>query len=220
MNPTATQIPEQLELPWRTVCRVSWAGVRRRLSRSLVTLSCVALAVAFVAYLLLLDQIIAALVSINDGELNAKLQKNGVDIYLGAGLDRMTILLLGLSLLTCTVGIANSMLMSVAERVREIGTLKCLGARDSFIVKTYLLEGILQGACGATLGIGIGFLTATAICWSEYGHPVWTHFPALPAIKSVAIALSCGLAISVIASIAPAYLAAQKDPVEALRVEE
>src|SRR5262249_9292677 len=43
-----------------------------------------------------------------------------------------------MSLVVCTVGISNSMLMSVTERFKEIGTMKCLGALDSFIVKLFL----------------------------------------------------------------------------------
>src|SRR5438105_14869317 len=48
-----------------------------------------------------------------------------------------------LSLLMCLVGITNSMLMSVTERYKEIGTFKCLGATDGFIVKVFFLEAII-----------------------------------------------------------------------------
>ena len=45
-----------------------------------------------------------------------------------------------MSLLVCTVGITNSMLMAVTERFKEIGTMKCLGALDSFVVVLFMLE--------------------------------------------------------------------------------
>ena len=49
------------------------------------------------------------------------------------------------------------MLMSVTERFREIGTMKCLGALDTFIVKLFLLESTFQGLAGTSAGIVIGF---------------------------------------------------------------
>ena len=52
------------------------------------------------------------------------------------------------------VGIINAMLMSVTERIREIGTMKCLGALDAFILKIYFIEAALQGLIGTAMGTG------------------------------------------------------------------
>jgi ABC-type lipoprotein release transport system permease subunit len=57
-----------------------------------------------------------------------------------------------MSLLVCAVGITNSMLMAVTERFREIGTMKCLGALDLFVVELFLLESGLMGVIAAAAG--------------------------------------------------------------------
>ena len=132
----------------------------------------------------------------------------------------MMIMLIGLSLLTCLVGIINAMLMSVTERIKEIGTLKCLGAQDFFIVKTYFIESSLQGVIGTGIGALIGLFVAIVINLFTYGKFVFQEFPVLDVLRSVGIALIIGSLMSVFASILPAYWAARKEPVEAMRIEE
>ena len=213
-------IPEQVRIPWTTAFIVSWAGLKRRFLRSMITMAGVILAIAFLAYMLTVQSVTDSLVAANNNDLNILLQENDVNILAGAGPDRMMLLLLSLSLLTCMVGIVNAMLMSVTERVREIGTLKCLGARDLFIVKTYFIESSLQGICGAALGMILGCVVAIAAVLKSYGQYVFQHFPALSVTEALLISLLAGSLISVLAAIAPAYIAAKKQPVDALRVEE
>jgi putative ABC transport system permease protein len=217
---TYTTIPEQVSISWATALVISWAGLKRRFLRSLITMTGVILAIAFLAYMLTVQSVTDALVAVNSNDLNVLLQEAGVEIFGETGTDRMTILLLGLSLLTCMVGIVNAMLMSVTERVREIGTLKCLGAKDLFIVKTYFIESSLQGICGATLGMILGCVVAITALLGNYGKYVFSHFPVLPVTEALLISLLCGSLISILAAIAPAYIAAKKQPVDALRVEE
>ena len=214
------RVPEQIHLPWRVALSVGLAGLRRRFLRSLITTTGVVLAIAFVAYMLIADQIVHALVAVNDDAVNALLQKHGVDIYRGAGTDSMTVLLIVLSLVTCTVGIVNSMLMAVAERVKEIGTLKCLGATDGFIVKTYFIDSCLQSACGAAAGLARGTAVALGASLANYGSAVFRYLPGHAIGNALLLAASIGLTISVLSAIGPAYMAARKQPVDALRVEE
>jgi ABC-type antimicrobial peptide transport system permease subunit len=70
-----------------------------------------------------------------------------------------------MSLLVSVVGITNSMLMSVTERYKEIGTMKCLGALDNFIIKLFLLESGMLGFFGSLFGaiIGAAFILVTRI---------------------------------------------------------
>jgi len=213
-------IPRQAPLSWAIVFRVSCAGMKRRLMRSVVTVGCVTLALAFLTYMLVLADIAQGLVDLDNAQLNIMLQERGVDIFAKTQTTPMTILLIGLALLTCTVGIANSMLMSVTERIREIGTLKCLGARDAFIVQSYLVESSLQGLCGAAIGIVAGCLIAVAASAATYPGYLVQSFPVVAVMKSVAIALLMGLVIAVVTSVWPALAAAHKRPVDALRVDE
>lgn len=213
-------IPVQQPVPWGVAFSVSWGSLRRRFLRSMITMVGVVLGIAFLTYMLINNNVINGLVALKQDSLNVLLQKAGVDIFSEKGTDAMTIMLIGLSLFTCLVGIINAMLMSVTERIKEIGTLKCVGAQDFFIVKTYFIESSLQGVIGTMLGVLIGLLVAVVINLITYGKFVFQGFPALMVLKSVLIALIVGSLMSVVASIAPAYWAARKQPVEAMRVEE
>ena len=152
----------------------------------------------------------------------------------GAGAIRNT-WLVALSLLVCIVGIANAMLMSVTERFREIGTMKCLGALDKFIVRLFLIESSLQGAAGSIVGVVLGFLlafvrglfayriTETPVdAPSAQAQTYWLalqYFPWLTVLLWVLVAVSVGTILSVVAAIYPAYRAAKMEPVEAMRVQ-
>jgi len=220
-TPSSTrEIPDQYPIPWSVAFQVSWAGVRRRIFRSMITMLGVVLAIALLTYMLVTEAITDTLVALNLDDLNVLLQKAGVDIFSTSRVDSMTILLIVLSLITCLVGIINAMLMSVTERIREIGTLKCLGALDSFIVKSYFIESSLQGFLGTLLGMVIGLLVAILIATVHYGRYPLAYFPWGDAIGSLGIAAVIGILLSIVASIAPAYWAARKEPVEAMRVEE
>jgi|APCry1669188970_1035186.scaffolds.fasta_scaffold91877_2 putative ABC transport system permease protein len=214
------QVPEQTDISWAIAFRVSLAGVRRRFGRSMITMTGVVLAIAFLSYMLATESIINALVNLNDDQLNTRLQQMGINIFRGVKTEPMTLLLLGLTLLTCMVGITNSMLMAVTERVREIGTLKCLGARDEFILKTYFIESSLHGICGAVIGLVLGLLVAISVCAYNYGHQTLLSLPVLSLAGNLTVSLLIGAVMTVTASLFPAYVAARKQPVEALRVEE
>ncbi len=215
-----TAIPKQEKVPWGVAFAVSWGSLRRRLLRSLITMLGVVLGIAFLTYMLINEQIVLALVELRDDRLNVLLQRAGVDVFGDPSTDVMMLLLIGLSLMTCLVGIINAMLMSVTERIKEIGTLKCLGAQDAFIVKTYFIESTMQGVLGTALGVLLGVVVALFVNLLTYGGQVASHFPMLASVRSIFIALLIGTIMSIVASIAPAYWAARKQPVEAMRVQE
>jgi ABC-type lipoprotein release transport system permease subunit len=213
-------VPEVARLSWGIAFSVSWDSLRRRFGRAMITMLGVILAIAFLTYMLITDDITKALIEMNSERLNLILQENGIDILAVSQTDRMLVLLITLSLITCLVGIVNSMLMSVTERVKEIGTLKCLGARDYFILQTYFIESSLQGIIGTLIGIAGGMVVAILTALINYGGYVMDGFPVLTIVVSPLVALFVGSFISIMASIAPAYWAARKQPVEAMRVEE
>lgn len=214
-----SNIPFQAKVPWIVALSVSWSSLRRRIFRSLITMVGVVLGIAFLTYMLVNNSIIKALVAMKNDAVNILLQKAGVDI-LQSGTDTMMLMLIGLSLLICLVGIINAMLMSVTERIKEIGTLKCLGAEDSFIVKTYFIESSLQGVLGTTFGGLLGLLAAIAVNAVTYGGIIFQSFPWAAVIKADLMALLIGSVMAIMASIAPAYWAARKQPIDAMRVEE
>jgi putative ABC transport system permease protein len=220
MMPKPEEIPEQTPVSWPIVMSVSMAGMRRRFSRAMITMVGVVLAIAFLCYMLLNETFIRAMIAEGSDDLNILLQNANVDIFSGGGTDQMTILLIGLTLLTSLVGIINAMLMAVTERVREIGTLKCLGATDQFVVRTYFVESTVQGVCGSGIGMILGLVVSMAVNLKTYGWFAFTTFPARGVVISLLVSLAAGAVLSVVAAIIPAYMAARKQPVEALRVEE
>ncbi len=148
----------------------------------------------------------------------------------GAQQDMRGVWLVTLSLMVCVVGITNAMLMSVTERFREIGTMKCLGALDIFVVKLFLIESALQGVAGSVAGAVIGFLLAFVRALftfhakdPESGNSYWLalhFFPGFTLLAWLAIALCVGIALSIVAAIYPAIRAARMEPVQAMRVQE
>jgi ABC-type antimicrobial peptide transport system permease subunit len=128
--------------------------------------------------------------------------------------------LVALSLCVAVVGIVNSMLMSVTERFREIGTMKCLGALDSFVIKLFLLESTFVGFIGTIIGVLIGLLLTMGSSLVSYWSLRSLIFVALPweeVLWGVLVAVVSGTVLSVIGAIYPAIVAARMEPVAALR---
>ena len=128
----------------------------------------------------------------------------------------MITLLLGsiaaISLLVGGIGIMNIMMVSVTERTREIGIRKALGATYQDIMLQFLLESIMIGVLGGTVGIVLGVAAAFAI--SALGS-LNTVISPLPIIVSFGFSVAVGLFFGIY----PARKAALLDPIEALRYE-
>jgi putative ABC transport system permease protein len=108
--------------------------------------------------------------------------------------------------------IMNIMLVAVAERTREIGIRKSLGARKRDIMRQFLVEAATLSTLGAILGIILGILIARAIEWK-------TPLPAEVAPWSIVAATLLGTVVGIISGVYPARRAASLDPIEALRKE-
>lgn len=124
------------------------------------------------------------------------------------------------SLLVTVIGISNAMLMSVTERFRDIGTMKCLGALSSFVRTIFLLEASFMGAVGGALGVVLGFGFAVGSYLLPYGVDLalvalGQHPGQL--VLAGAGSLASGVALSVMAALYPATLAARMVPADALR---
>ena len=128
--------------------------------------------------------------------------------------------LIGVSLLVSGIGIANALLMSVTERFREIGTLKCLGSRDILVVELFVIESGVLGIIGSLLGAIVGLLIAVAGNMATYGWgPVWDNLPWKGLFGFGGISLAVGLIVAMAAAIYPAFVAARMTPADALRTD-
>jgi putative ABC transport system permease protein len=220
----------EIVLPFSKAVEISIRSLKIRFGRSLITTSGVILAIAFLMSVWSNNEIVSSLRAVNKSEINLLLQKKGIETGIAepgkATAEAQARMqeekskqtwLITLSLLVCVVGIANAMLMSVTERFREIGTMKCLGALDSFIVKLFLLESTFQGSAGTFIGILIGFLLTLVLALIDYGTYVFAHFPLIGILKSALAALVVGTLLSLVGAMLPAYRAAKMEPVEAMR---
>ncbi|HEY0009065.1 MAG TPA: ABC transporter permease [Tepidisphaeraceae bacterium] len=127
--------------------------------------------------------------------------------------------IIGLALLVAFVGILNAMLMSVTERFREIGTMKCLGALDGFIVKLFLLESLFQGVVGTVLGILVGLGVSFGMAGLTYGGAAFYNVLWNDIGWAVLISMIVGMVLSVGGAILPALQAARMEPIAAMRSE-
>jgi len=117
-----------------------------------------------------------------------------------------------ISLVVGGIGIANVMMLTVKERIREIGVMKALGATMRDIRVQYLLEAGVLGLVSSIIGITLGVMISLAI--GSLGS-----LPSSITPTSIAIGLLFGVLTTTIAGVYPANRAARLDPIEALRTE-
>jgi putative ABC transport system permease protein len=122
------------------------------------------------------------------------------------------IALMSISLVVGGIVIMNIMLMAVAERTREVGIRKALGARRRDIRRQFLVEAATLSGAGAVLGILFGVGGAKLV-------ESLTSLPAAPSPGWIAFALVLGISVGVIFGVYPASRAAKLDPIAALRFE-
>jgi putative ABC transport system permease protein len=127
-------------------------------------------------------------------------------------LSLLGIAVAAISLLVGGVGVMNIMLVSVAERTREIGIRMSIGARERDILMQFLVEAVVLTLIGGVLGIVVGSVGAVGI-----GRAL--DLPMAPSPKAIAVAVATSLLIGTAFGFLPAWRAAKLDPIAALRVE-
>ncbi|MGW8193442.1 MAG: ABC transporter permease [Desulforhopalus sp.] len=212
-----------VELPLAKSFQIALQSIRVRFFRSLVTTTSLVLAVAFLTFSQAGNDLAEGLLQSQDTELIQKLNKAGYDIMPGdvniesSAKQRWIVFL---SLLVCVVGILNAQLMSVTERFREIGTLKCLGALDRFIFRIFVIEAGLQGLTGSAIGAVLGALVAAVSAIAKFGIHAAVYFPWIDVAATMGYAVVTGAVLSLLGVLYPAIVAARMQPVEAMRVEQ
>lgn len=183
-------------------------GIRLRLGRMVLVLMGVMVAIAFTNVLWTTDDLYRRLPE----DLIAQDQ----------GMARIPVfqkLWVAVALLICTAGIFNAVVMSVTERIKEIGTLKCLGSRNIHVVEIFLFEslllGLLGGVLGGALGYGVALLNFVATIGARHlsGELAWVA--AFNILKCIALSMT----LSTLASIVPVLMATKVEPAAAMRYE-
>lgn len=127
-------------------------------------------------------------------------------------LTRLIAGIAAISLLVGGIGIMNVMLVSVAERMHEIGIRKAVGATNHQILSQFMIESSILTLAGGIIGIGLAFLLNILLRIATPLQPVISW-------EIVALASGVSLLVGIIFGTFPAVKAARKDPIEALRSE-
>ncbi len=230
------KIQRQITLPWSEAIRISIRNVTIRLGRTLITSAGIVLGIAFLSSVWTGGVIQDGLQQARheqERELIAATARNQAESDSGETEASFTISeqerraqsskriwLVVMSLLVCGVGITNAMLMSVTERFREIGTMKCLGALDSFIVRLFLIEAAALGLLGSLAGMLLGHIAMIGVfairerTLSVVAKMDWGRM-----LMYLLLCVLIGTALSLISAIAPAVRAARMRPAAALQTE-
>jgi len=204
--------------PWRKAFQMSKNSIMIRLGRSVITASGIFLGIAFLSAVMTNSSVLTS------GTVRNLPQLAGAR---DPSIMVRNVWLVVVSLVVATVGVINCMLMAVTERYKEIGTMKCLGALDKFVIRLFLVESGMLGILGSVAGAIAGFGSMALINAARFG---WRVFGTLgPAITIGGTSLSLftallgavvlGGILSILAAIYPAWRAAKMPAAAALRVE-
>lgn len=131
-----------------------------------------------------------------------------------AGFMKMLLIsIASVSLLVGSIGIMNMMLVSVAERTREIGIRKAIGAKESDIIVQFMSESILISFIGSMIGLVLG------IGLSQLVVPSLMNYPATISMWAVALSVIVALVVGFASGVFPAIKAAKLNPIDSLRYE-
>jgi putative ABC transport system permease protein len=120
-----------------------------------------------------------------------------------------------ISLIVGGIGIMNIMLVSVTERIREIGIRMSIGARERDILVQFLAEAVVLSLIGGFLGIGLGLGMSKMLKYV----PVFSRITAVVSMSSVFMSFVFAASVGIFFGFYPARKASKLDPIEALRYE-
>jgi putative ABC transport system permease protein len=135
--------------------------------------------------------------------------------------DLMTIFVKVMLVAIVLISILNVMIMAVYERVREIGTIAAIGTLPRKILLLFLVEGLFLGVGGALVGLvaALAIVFALNVWKVSFNFGQSTGLILVPSLDPNQIFVAClmVIAVSILASIQPAYKASRMEPIEALR---
>jgi len=207
------KVEKQLSLPFKNALQMSVRSLKIRFGRSIIVTMSILLGIAFLMSILTNNAFTMAIIKGGPENVKTLLLENLQEV------KTKQIWLVSLSLLVCTVGIINAMLMSVTERSREIGTMKCLGALDKFVMELFLLESLIHGIVGSIIGGIIGVVVMTIVYLIQYKGLIFSIFPFVQILKYMIFSVILGTVLAVVGALYPAYVSARMEPAEAMRRE-
>jgi putative ABC transport system permease protein len=219
---TTDQKSRLVVLPFNKSIEISFKNIQVRFFRSMITTMSLVLAVSFLCFTNVGMQVADGLLASGDPDKRQILINAGYDIgpqdtSVAATAKQRWIVIL--SLVVCVVGIVNAQLMAVTERFREIGTMKCLGALDRFILRLFFLEAGMQGLVGGGIGALVGAFFSLITAATSFGTVALIQVSWLDVAGSVLWATLVGFFLSLVGVFYPAIVAAKMQPVEAMRTE-
>ena len=123
----------------------------------------------------------------------------------------------GISLLVAAVSIFNVMMMSVTERIREIGILRSIGTQKGEVRKMFIYESAILGSLGAVIGAVASLTIGWVVVLAMVGSTEYFFAPA--SLMYVPFGMAIGFITCVLSGVYPAWSASNLDPIEALRYE-
>ena len=144
-------------------------------------------------------------------------QVNQINAMMGIAM-MVLIAIAAISLLVGGIGIMNIMLVSVTERTREIGIRKALGAKESAIMRQFVIEAATTSALGGVLGILAGF-GLSSVATVVIANMMEAKLTVSPSLGAVLLAFCVSTGIGVVFGYLPAKKAARLNPIEALRFD-
>lgn len=133
-------------------------------------------------------------------------------------IEMVLVVIASVSLIVGGIGILNIMLVSVTERIPEIGLRKAVGAKNYHIRFQFLTESVLMCLLGSLLGIALGAIVGQGFAWAvETFMPDMFGWPSVVTLKSVMTSVVAGTAVGVFFGYYPASQAAKLSPIDAIR---
>lgn len=197
--------PQESQFPVSAAFLFALQGIRLRLGRMMLVFLGICLAMAFTGALLVTDV------------LYRHIPPGAAQGQQDASAFRW--MWVAVALLISTSGTLNAILMSVTERIKEIGTLKCLGAKSIHIVEIFIFESVLLGLLGGLAGGVIGYLFAIASFAFSIGSRYLSGEGLAQGSWMILVCVGISTVLALLASVIPVLVAARIEPASAMRYE-